>query len=157
MATDYQELKTDLEILKRETVQTREIMHRFDDAIVKISDVSQQLSKVIAVHESKLSQFEETDKILFQKLEEKQMSQDKNRDNLYKDISDLKTDFVEKVSRLESTDNQILTNIAELKTDMNRIHDKMEKHEKLRWIVVGGATVAFFLLQQLSSMFNWFG
>ncbi len=56
MATD---LELDIEILKKEVSDMKEIHTRLDTAITKITEVSNCINRMLAVHEEKISQQEE--------------------------------------------------------------------------------------------------
>ena len=53
-------VETEIELLKREVSDMKQIHVRLDTAIEKIADVSSSLHTVIAVHEEKLARQEET-------------------------------------------------------------------------------------------------
>ena len=48
------------------------VLIRLDDAIEKISEVNSNVSKILAVHEQRISKQEETDNILFAKIDKLQ-------------------------------------------------------------------------------------
>ena len=52
-------LETEVEILKKEISDIKQIHFRLDTAIIKISDVSNSINRMLAVHEEKISQQEE--------------------------------------------------------------------------------------------------
>ena len=52
-------LATDVEILKREVADMKLIHGRLDNAITKITDVSNSINRMLAVHEEKLASQED--------------------------------------------------------------------------------------------------
>ena len=54
-----QDLHTEIELLKRDVSEMKLIYSRLDKAIEKISDVSNSINRMLAVHEEKISQQEE--------------------------------------------------------------------------------------------------
>ena len=58
MAT-VKSLDTEVELLKREVSEMKQIHLRLDSAIEKIADVSQSLHTIMAVHEEKLMRQED--------------------------------------------------------------------------------------------------
>ena len=52
-------IETEVELLKREVADMKQIHLRLDSAIEKIADVSQSLHTIMAVHEEKLIRQEE--------------------------------------------------------------------------------------------------
>ena len=72
-----EDLKTDIELLKRDVNQMSNIFTKLDTTIDKLGEVSTNLSKIVAVHEAKLERQDGTDKqlqslidVLFQKFED---------------------------------------------------------------------------------------
>ena len=53
------ELETEVELLKKEVSDMKLIHGRLDEAIIKITDVSNSIHRMLAVHEEKLNQQEE--------------------------------------------------------------------------------------------------
>ena len=53
------DIELDVELLKKEVSDMKEIHGRLDTAITKITDVSNCINRMLAVHEEKISQQEE--------------------------------------------------------------------------------------------------
>ena len=130
------ELETEVELLKKEVSNMKLIFDRLDKAILKISDVSNSINRMLAVHEEKISQQEEA-----------QVRSD--------------AEFSSNIKELHS---RISTNNRELMTLMSEQHkeqtDKMVKLEvelqgrvgvleKWRWIIIGGSIVLGFIIQKM--------
>ena len=62
-------LETEVEILKKEISDIKQIHFRLDTAIIKISDVSNSINRMLAVHEEKLSRQEESQEDLNRTIE----------------------------------------------------------------------------------------
>ena len=105
MAT-VKSLETEVELLKREVTDMKQIHIRLDSAIEKIADVSSSLHTIMAVHEEKLLRQEEA-------LEENEK------------------EFRESVQELHS---RITTNAKETSTQMGdmerRLVDAMNEHNR---------------------------
>ena len=54
------DLNTEVQLLKKEVSDMKMIYSRLDKAIEKISDVSNSINRMLAVHEEKISQQEES-------------------------------------------------------------------------------------------------
>ena len=52
-------IKTELELLKKDVSDMKHIHSRLDTAITKLTDVSNCINKILAVHEEKLARQEE--------------------------------------------------------------------------------------------------
>jgi len=69
-------------ILSQKVDDLKNILIKIDDAIEKISEVNSNVSKILAVHEQRITRQEETDNILFAKI-------DKLRDKIDIDTNSL--------------------------------------------------------------------
>jgi chromosome segregation ATPase len=59
-------------VLTQKVDDLKGVLIRLDDAIEKISEVNSNVSKILAVHEQRISKQEETDNILFAKIDKLQ-------------------------------------------------------------------------------------
>lgn len=114
----------------------RSAAERIEDAIEKLTGVSVDLSKMLAVHEQRLNQ------------QEKQID---NLDGALQDFrgsSELKLKDVYDTIRTE--DKNILEEITKIRVEANEQHEKMTDRitemEKTIWVYMGGFTAIFFLL-----------
>ena len=71
-------------ILEQKLEDLKDIIVKIDDAIEKLSEVNSNVTKMLAVHEQRISKQEETDSILFTKI-------DKLRDKVDRDYDALVT------------------------------------------------------------------
>lgn len=141
------DLTTEVELLKREVTEMKQIHLRLDSAIEKIADVSQALHTIMAVHEEKLIRQEEA-------------------------LEDQEREFKDTVQELHS---RITSNAKETSQQMGdmerRLHDAMNSHnaketeqflklreelsqrvgvlEKWRYLIIGGSIVIGFALTEL--------
>lgn len=114
----------------------RTAAERIEDAIEKLTEISVDLSKMLAVHEQRLNQ------------QEKQID---NLDGALQDFrgsSELKLKDVYDTIRTE--DKNILEEITKIRVEANEQHEKMTDRitemEKTIWVYMGGFTAIFFLL-----------
>ena len=134
--TIMSDLNTEVQLLKKEVSDMKMIYSRLDKAIEKISDVSNSINRMLAVHEEKISQQEEA---------QIRSEQDTNND-------------------IKELHSRISTNTRELMNLMSEQHkeqtDKMTKVEielqgrvgvleKWRWIIIGGSIVVGFIIQKM--------
>ena len=71
-------------LLEQKLEDLKDIIVKIDDAIEKLSEVNSNVTKMLAVHEQRISKQEETDSILFTKI-------DKLRDKVDRDYDALVT------------------------------------------------------------------
>ena len=144
-------IETEVELLKREVADMKQIHVRLDSAIEKIADVSTSLHTIMAVHEEKLIIQEEA-------------------------LEGQEKEFRDSVQELHS---RITTNAKETSTQIGemerRLHDAMNEHnrketeqfirlreelstrvgilEKWRYLIIGGSIVIGFALTEILPIF----
>ena len=129
-------IKTDLELLKKEVQDMKQIHTRLDTAIEKLTDVSSCVNRILAVHEEKIARQE---------------------DDIVSNEKEIKDNIHELHSRITSNYKEltVLINQHNLK-DEERFHKLKSEFssrvgilEKWRWIIIGGSIVAGFVLHKL--------
>ena len=129
-------VETEIELLKREVSDMKQIHVRLDTAIEKIADVSSSLHTVIAVHEEKLARQEET-------LDENEKH---FRDNIQDLHSRITTNAKETSQHMSEMERRLL---EELQTIRKEMSSRVGMLEKWKWVIVGGSIVAGFIIQKV--------
>ena len=114
-----QKIREDISDLQRDMAKIGMLVDRLDTTIDKLSEFSNNVSKLIAIHETKLN-FQEQGYL-----------------DLIEEIKKLRT---------ESSDqhNTLSTKINTVESGLN---NRITKIEKWMWLVIGGSIVAGFVLQ----------
>ena len=132
-------VETEIELLKREVSDMKQIHVRLDTAIEKIADVSSSLHTVIAVHEEKLARQEET-------LDENEKH---FRDNIQDLHSRITTNAKETSQHMSEMERRLL---EELQTIRKEMSSRVCMLEKWKWVIVGGSIVAGFIIQKVITL-----
>ena len=135
MATEN-DLATEVELLKREVGSINVIHGRLDLAIEKLTEVSNCINRMLAVHEERLSQQEE--------------SQHRAEKEFTSDIKELH-------SRITTNTKEIMAASAQQHKEhtetIQKLRDDLRARigvlEKWRWIIIGGSIVFGFVIQKL--------
>jgi len=129
------DLETEVKILKKELEDQKKIHDRLDIAIEKLTDVSNSIHRMLAVHEEKLSRQEES-------------------------IESRRVEISSQISELHS---RVTTNTKEIMTSATAQHDNQNKEiqkiredlnnrigvlEKWRHVLMGCSIVAGFILHK---------
>jgi chromosome segregation ATPase len=69
-------------VLEQKLEDVKDIIIKIDNAIEKLSEVNSNVSKMLAVHEEKISKQEEIDNILFDKIDKLRDKVDSNYDSI---------------------------------------------------------------------------
>lgn len=136
------ELETKVKLLEKEMHDRKGVFQRLDIAIEKLTDVSNSINRMLAVHEEKIARQE--DAIL--------------------DAEELiETRRVELTIKIDELHSRITTNTKEIMTAATQQHKEHTKEiqklrndltarvgvlEKWRWLIIGGSIVVGFLLHK---------
>lgn len=111
-------------------------LDRLEDVIEKLTEISADLNKMLAVQEQRLSQQEKSMGLIEDMVERRREEYDKKIQNVYD------------VMRIE--DKKILEEIEkfrkEQKDQLKGISDKMSALEKIIWLYLGGFSVLVFMI-----------
>ena len=129
-------VETEIELLKRDVSEMKQIHLRLDTAIDKIADVSSSLHTIMAVHEEKLLRQEET-----LDGQEKEF-----RDNIQELHSRITTNAKETHKAMSDMERRLL---EELQTIRKEMSNRVGMLEKWKWVIIGGSIVAGFILQKV--------
>ena len=135
-------LETEVKLLKKELEDQKKIHDRLDIAIEKLTDVSNSINRMLAVHEEKIARQEEA-------IVEAEQQIEVRRSELMSKIDELH-------SRITTNTKEIMTAAAEQHAQQNKeiqkIHNEINQRigvlEKWRHIVYGGSIVIGFLLHK---------
>ena len=126
----------ELELLKKEIADMKQIHVRLDTAIEKITDFSNCINRLLAVHEEKITQQEDAQQ---------------------RSVQEFTADIKELHSRI-TTNTKDMTALMtqqhkEQKDVIDRLKDEVSNRvgvlEKWRWIIIGGSIVVGFIIQKL--------
>jgi chromosome segregation ATPase len=146
MADDLNTLKTDVEIIKRDISAIHSFSGKIDDAIEKMAEVSNSISKMLIVHENKLQNHDQQIDGLKNSLSERKSDFEKQVELLHKRITDMKD---ENHAEREKYHKEILDALKEI-ADLNKALDsRVTTLEQWKWYVMGGAAAVGFILSQV--------
>ena len=136
------ELETEVKLLKKELQDQAKIHDRLDIAIEKLTDVSNSIHRMLAVHEEKIARQEEA---IFQAEEQIEV----RRSELSKQIDELH-------SRITTNTKDIMTAAATQHQQQNKEIQKIKDElisrvgvlEKWRHVLIGSSIVAGFILHK---------
>ena len=136
------ELETKVKLLEKELHDQAKIHDRLDVAIEKLTDVSNSIHRMLAVHEEKIARQEEA-------IIEAEQQIEVRRSELLLKIDELH-------SRITTNTKEIMTAAAQQHADQNREIQKIKDEliarvgvlEKWRHVLIGGSIVIGFLLHK---------
>ena len=136
------ELETEVKLLKKELEDQEKIHDRLDVAIEKLTDVSNSINRMLAVHEEKLTRQEEAIFDAEQQIEIRR--------------NELTTKIDELHSRITTNTKEIMTAAASQHAEQNKeiqkirdeLKDRVGVLEKWRHVLIGASIVAGFILNK---------
>lgn len=140
-------LETQVQILKKEVEDMKDIHIRLDNAIEKIADVSNSLHTMIAVHEEKLIRQEETVSEQEKEIKSDIMELHSRITSNAKEVRDLLTDSERRMIDAMKEHNRAET--AEFQKLRDDLTNRVGILEKWRWVLIGGSIVVGFIIQKL--------
>lgn len=139
------ELYKDVYQLKADMQHVNSLIDRLDIAISQLSNVSKNISELLAVQGTRLQYQEKMSEQLSQLIQNTDKESEKSN-------NEIERNFNRKIDDLES---ELLSEIKSLKEENKKQHEEMKTKlalvEKWIWVVTGGAAVIGFLISKVSS------
>jgi len=136
------ELETEVQLIKRDLDDQKKIHARLDVAIDKLTDVSNSIHRMLAVHEEKLARQEESSYDLEQQIEKRRTELNLKIDELHSRVTTNTKEIM--VAAREQHDLQ--------NREIQKIRDELAARvgvlERWRHVLIGGSIVAGFLLHK---------
>ena len=136
MALSDVNTQIELELLKKEVADMKKIHVRLDTAIEKITDFSNCINRLLAVHEEKITQQEDAQQ---------------------RSVQEFTADIKELHSRITTNTKEMTALMTEQHKEQKDVIDRLKDEvsnrvgvlEKWRWIIIGGSIVLGFIIQKL--------
>jgi methyl-accepting chemotaxis protein len=139
MVISEPDVKVDVEILKRDIDRFSGLFDRLDTTIEKLTEVSGGINRMLAVHENRLEQQEELTKHFITLMEERR----RENSDKYEIVQNRITQTREEMQQ------EIKDSIKEVVAKIDKLSETVNKLEKWKYLVVGGAITIGFLLAKL--------
>jgi len=130
-----QTVDTRMAVMEEKFSVYEKMMTKLESAIQTISEINQNISRMLTVHEEKIDNSSRTDELLFDKL---RRIEEKNSEEHQK--------VVDKLEKLEINIQQSLNDEKKERIDdIETVNGKIGEVVKFRWLIVGGLVVAMFI------------
>ena len=136
------ELETKVKLLEKEIHDRKGVFQRLDIAIEKLTDVSNCINRMLAVHEEKIARQEEA---IFEAeglIETRRIELTVKIDELHSRIT---TNTKEIMNAATQQHKEHTDDIQKLRNDLTT---RVGVLEKWRWLIIGGSIVVGFLLHK---------
>ena len=149
--TTVKSLETEVELLKREVTDMKQIHIRLDSAIEKIADVSSSLHTIMAVHEEKLIRqeeaLEENEKEFRESVQELHSRITTNAKETSQHMSEVERRLVDAMGQHSQQSTEQIMRLRE------EIQTRVGVLEKWRYLIIGASIVIGFALTEILPIF----
>lgn len=136
MFNQSKKVDTRVAVLEEKYTIYEKMMDKLENAILTISEINQNISRMLTAHEEKIDTNTKNDEIIFDKFKR---LQDKNSEEHQKVMD-----------KFESLEKVIQTTIKEERKErvdeIIKVNDKIAAITKFRWLIVGGLTAVMVLI-----------
>ncbi len=136
------ELETKVKLLEKEIHDRKGVFQRLDIAIEKLTDVSNSINRMLAVHEEKIARQEEAIFDAEGLIETRRIELTVKIDDLHSRIT---TNTKEIMTAASDQHKEHTKDIQKLRNDLTT---RVGVLEKWRWLIIGGSIVTGFLLHK---------
>lgn len=147
MADSLSSVRTDLSLLSKDVVTIINTQDRIDSSIDKLTDISNNIAKLVSVYGSKLDSHEETIKTITTSFEKKKDDSDRKFDVVKNEIQKLEKEMVAYFNDKEEKMNKSFLDLKDALTkEINERDEQVETKilslQKFQWMLLGGGAVA---------------
>jgi alanyl-tRNA synthetase len=133
--------------IKKDISSISAVVGRMDITIEKLTEVSSNVSKILAVQTEKVEQTIKT--------------QDRLADVIERRREEVNKDFEEIYEQMSKDKDKIFDEIKKLREEQQKQHElinsKISNIEKMMWLYMGGFSVVVFIMTQLPNIFKFIG
>lgn len=150
-------LETDIAVMKRDINQFGVLFTKLDTTIEKISEMSNNVGRLLAVHEERLDILANMDRNLEEKIEKRKLELTADVKELHSRITTVNRDLCDRIDESEKSLKQEISKLTEAIKNEHReekeiiasVEKRVELLERWKWFVVGGAVVVGWLLSKV--------
>jgi len=136
------ELETKVNFLKKELHDQAKIHDRLDIAIEKLTDVSNSIHRMLAVHEEKIARQEDAIILAERNVETRRNDLEKKIDDLHSRITTNTKEIMSAASMQHNEQNQAIQRIRD------ELSNRVGVLEKWRYVLIGSSIVIGFILHK---------
>lgn len=152
------DLSREVTSIKADMAKVNTLVDRLDFTIEKLSEVSTNISQLLAVQENRLSQLEKLSLQLSSLIEKRKDEANETAEQLHRRITSAEKDFK---TEIEKMDTKLFDQLKQMREENRKqyeeLNKKMAQLEKWMWVVTGGAAVIGFIISQLFNVIKVFG
>lgn len=137
-----EKLADNVSYLQQDMAKVGMLVDRLDTTIDKLADISNNVSNLLAVHETKLSAQEIISKQTVDLVEKRRVETDDKLQTIHARISSGEKELADKI---DTQYDEIMSELKEMRRESTEQHNKLSGRittmEKWMWTVIGGSAV----------------
>ena len=142
-----QEIKVDIELLKKDVVTMSALLEKFDTTIDKMQEIASSLSRMVSLQEQRLENQEKTTAEMQSVLEMRRIETNNNIKDIYNRINTVNKELTDKI---EDTEKTILAELQKLRQEIQKedtgISKRLGQIEMWKYGVAAIITFLLFLI-----------
>jgi hypothetical protein len=142
-----QEIRVDIELLKKDVVTMSALLEKFDTTIDKMQEIASSLSRMVSLQEQRLENQEKTTSEMQSVLEMRRIETNNNIKDIYNRINTVNKELTDKI---EITENKILEEIKKLREELTKkdegIGSRLGSIETWKYGIAAIVTFLLFLI-----------
>lgn len=143
-------IESEVEVLKS-------VVTKLDASIEKISQVSSDIGKLLAVHEQRIDQLEKTDSRRMDDIKEIHSRITTGNRELMDKIDDMESKIYERMTKsAEAATNQHKDIQNEISAEIKGLETRIDTLERWKWTMLGGAAAIGYLISHLGFFSKFF-
>ena len=139
-----QEIKVDIELLKKDVVTMSALLEKFDTTIDKMQEIASSLSRMVSLQEQRLENQEKTTAEMQSVLEMRRIETNNNIKDIYNRINTVNKELTDKI---EDSEKSILAELKKLRDEIQKEDTGISKRlGQIEMWKYGTAAIITFLL-----------
>jgi len=139
-----QEIKVDIELLKKDVITMSALLEKFDTTIDKMQEIASSLSRMVSLQEQRLENQEKTTAEMQSVLEMRRIETNNNIKDIYNRINTVNKELTDKI---EDSEKSILAELKKLRDEIQKEDTGISKRlGQIEMWKYGIAAIVSFLL-----------
>ena len=144
------ELKIDVELLKKDVTMISNLCSKFDTTIDKMQEIASNLSRMVSLQEQRIEVQEKITQEVQSVLEKRRLEHVEDTKELHSRITTVNRELTQKI---EESEKRILAELHsmrdELRTEKKTFGSRLSEIESWKYMMVGGLMVASWLAAKI--------
>ena len=142
-----QEIKVDIELLKKDVITMSALLEKFDTTIDKMQEIASSLSRMVSLQEQRLENQEKTTAEMQSVLEMRRIETNNNIKDIYNRINTVNKELTDKI---EDSEKSILAELQKLRQEIQKedtgISKRLGQIEMWKYGIAAIVTFLLFLI-----------